>query len=171
MSDFFDDINEIDQILDKEKTERKPTVHENMLNNIDEELEKGKKRLAENLKKEAEEIDPRLMFLKLKKAHLEILGLVGGAETRSADALYIAKEARNKANNIEGQLDRIGKESEKQKELFIQAIDIIQKSNMEEKIKELENKISYLETKTNDNGVKKLWKGIKGLFKKDRRGR
>jgi len=76
--DYFENIKEIDRVLEGE--------------NININLEKAKARLAENLKKEAESVDPRVMCIKLRKGFIELYGLINGANTTSQDAKYIAEK-------------------------------------------------------------------------------
>jgi hypothetical protein len=66
-----------------------------VVQSIDENMEKIKARMADNLKKEAEEIDPRLMFLKLKKAFMEQYGRISAANTLADYAIGMCNSIKN----------------------------------------------------------------------------
>lgn len=85
--DYFENIKEIDRVLEAE--------------NININLEKAKARLAENLKKEAESVDPRVMCIKLRKGFVELYGLINGANTSSQEAKCMAEKTEENVRCLE----------------------------------------------------------------------
>lgn len=156
---ILEGLEKIDEAFEIEKTkERKPSLHLVMVSDIEKKIAEYQERVDKKSQKEAEEVDLRVMFLKLKKCFLEVLGIAGGAESQSNDAMAIAKEIRSKMYRIEGMLECIEEDSNKQKELFLGAIKIIQDANIDSRVTELEDKVNKKPLS--------LWTKIKRKFSK-----
>lgn len=96
------------------KTEKKEDYNKSknnfqnqLIRNIEVNITKCKEKHQENLRKEAEEVDPRLMFLKLKKAFIEQYGRINASDTKANDALAIANEFKSRLNKLEQDIEVI----------------------------------------------------------------
>lgn len=122
---------------------RQPDFYEELIEITEEQMKKAKSRLDENLKKEAEDVDPRYMFLKLKKAFLEQYGRINAANIRANDNLaYINALDKNLARfkaeiyeKLENFEEYNHKVEEYTKKICKQVVDEI----LQDKLKELDS--------------------------------